>query len=213
MFELLLDVMDRFLNPRDTNAERAIALLPSKVSNRDTRLHESHRTLRDGSFGVAHLSQALRARLRSYRPSGTFRSKLSLDAVAKCLPASRRVRCGRAKLIVHVRLKAYPNIRMTRSFVLKRVALCQAMIAPSPRDISQQALARPKFQSRCPESPNRFVVNERPFFHRENLTTRTSDPVDPVQPIRTEKGQRDEQNQSIGGHAKRSVHSDIGRQA
>ena len=32
MFELLLDVMDRFLNLGDTNAECAIALLPSKVS-------------------------------------------------------------------------------------------------------------------------------------------------------------------------------------
>ena len=32
MFELLLYVMDRFLNLRDTDAERAIALLPSKVS-------------------------------------------------------------------------------------------------------------------------------------------------------------------------------------
>ena len=30
-------------------------------------LKESHRTLRDGSFGVV-LSQALRARLRSHRP-------------------------------------------------------------------------------------------------------------------------------------------------
>ena len=34
--------------------------------NRCAHLHESHRTLRDGSFGVA-LSQALRARLRSHR--------------------------------------------------------------------------------------------------------------------------------------------------
>jgi hypothetical protein len=32
MFDLLLDVMDRFLNLRDTNAECTIALLPSKVS-------------------------------------------------------------------------------------------------------------------------------------------------------------------------------------
>src|ERR1700759_3432243 len=32
MFELLLDVVDRFLNLRDTNAECAIALLPSKDS-------------------------------------------------------------------------------------------------------------------------------------------------------------------------------------
>ena len=32
MFELLLNVMDRFLNLRDTNAECAIALLPSKAN-------------------------------------------------------------------------------------------------------------------------------------------------------------------------------------
>ena len=32
MFDLLLDVLDRFLNLRDTNAECAIALLPSEVS-------------------------------------------------------------------------------------------------------------------------------------------------------------------------------------
>ena len=60
MFELLLDGMDRFLNLRDTNAEGTIALLPSKVSelwkalqssNRCPHLHESHRTLRDGSLG------------------------------------------------------------------------------------------------------------------------------------------------------------------
>jgi hypothetical protein len=55
MFELLPDVMDRFPNS----------------SNRRAPLHESDRTLRDGSFGVA-LFQALRARLRSQRPSGTF---------------------------------------------------------------------------------------------------------------------------------------------
>jgi len=56
MFELLLGCNGRFLNRR-------------------AYLHESHRTLRDGSFGVA-LSQALRARLRSHRPSGTFRNSL-----------------------------------------------------------------------------------------------------------------------------------------
>ena len=32
MFELLLDVMDRLLNLRDTVAVRAIALLPRKVA-------------------------------------------------------------------------------------------------------------------------------------------------------------------------------------
>jgi hypothetical protein len=36
-------------------------------------LQASHRTLWDGSFGVT-LSQALRARLRSHRPSGTFQT-------------------------------------------------------------------------------------------------------------------------------------------
>jgi hypothetical protein len=74
MFKLLLDVMDRFLNLRDTNAECAIALLPSKVSE----VWKSDRTLRDGSFGGV-LSQALRARLQSHRPSGTSRNKLILD--------------------------------------------------------------------------------------------------------------------------------------
>jgi hypothetical protein len=32
MFELLLDVMDRFLHLRDPNAECAKALLPSEIS-------------------------------------------------------------------------------------------------------------------------------------------------------------------------------------
>jgi hypothetical protein len=39
-------------------------------------LQESYRTLRDGSFGVA-LSQALRATLRSHRPSGTLQTSFS----------------------------------------------------------------------------------------------------------------------------------------
>jgi hypothetical protein len=67
----------------DTNAEYAIArcqfillshtafeISSLQSSNRCAHLHESYRTLRDGSFGVAP-SQALRARLRSCRPSGT----------------------------------------------------------------------------------------------------------------------------------------------
>jgi len=41
MFQLLLDGMDRFLNLRDTNAECAIALLPSKVSEVLERFDES----------------------------------------------------------------------------------------------------------------------------------------------------------------------------
>jgi hypothetical protein len=60
---------------------RAALRMSASVSRRDNtdrrvHLHESHRTLRDGSLGVAHLCQALRARLGSYRPSGTFRNSL-----------------------------------------------------------------------------------------------------------------------------------------
>jgi hypothetical protein len=42
---------------------------------------ESDRTLRDGTLGVA-LSKALRARLRSHRPSGTFRNSLQAGRFA-----------------------------------------------------------------------------------------------------------------------------------
>src|ERR1700693_3984169 len=55
--------------------EHEISSLQS--SNRCAHLRQSHRTLRDGSFGVT-LSQALRARLRSHRPSGTIRNRLWL---------------------------------------------------------------------------------------------------------------------------------------
>ena len=68
MFGLLLDVMDRACETPTLNARI------------------SHRTLRDGSFGMA-LSQALRARLRSHRPSGTFATGFSQMLFAKCLPA------------------------------------------------------------------------------------------------------------------------------
>jgi hypothetical protein len=69
MFELLLDVTDRFLDLRNNSAD----------SNHRIDAHtlaKSHRTLRDGSFGMT-LSQALRARLRSHRPSGTKASRRS----------------------------------------------------------------------------------------------------------------------------------------
>jgi hypothetical protein len=59
---LLLDVRTE---PARSHAECPIALLPSKVSsNGCAYLHESDRTLRDGSIRVAP-SQALRAWLRS----------------------------------------------------------------------------------------------------------------------------------------------------
>src|ERR1700722_18773343 len=75
MFELLLDVMNPFPEPARYQAEFAIALV-TPSSNRCAPLRESHRTLRDGSFEMGP-SQALRARLRSHRPSGTFGSYYS----------------------------------------------------------------------------------------------------------------------------------------
>src|SRR5580704_14789952 len=51
MFELLLDVMDRFLNLRDSVFVFEISSLQS--SYRCSHLHESHRTLRDGFWGGA----------------------------------------------------------------------------------------------------------------------------------------------------------------
>ena len=46
-----------------------------EFSSLQSHLRESHRTLRDGSFGVV-LSQALRARLRSHRPFWTFPNRV-----------------------------------------------------------------------------------------------------------------------------------------
>jgi hypothetical protein len=91
VFELVLDVTDRFLNLRDTNAECAIALLPSllnpsqyffsyRTRNFVTPIIESVRTparirpYPTGRLFWVALSQALRARLRSYRPSGTTKA-------------------------------------------------------------------------------------------------------------------------------------------
>ena len=94
LFELLLNGTDRFLKLRDTEMEmvwhpaqafrdRSILLSDAGHVRPKTfsielcvHLQESHRTLRDGSFGVT-LSQALRARLRSHRPSGTFQTSFS----------------------------------------------------------------------------------------------------------------------------------------
>jgi hypothetical protein len=59
-----------------------VRLKAFRIRNFVTPIIESVRTparitpsLRDGSFGVA-LFQALRARLRAHRPSGTFRNRL-----------------------------------------------------------------------------------------------------------------------------------------
>jgi hypothetical protein len=75
MFELLLYVMDRFLNLRDTDAERAnVPLLHDHIGP----VIESVRTpapitpYPTGRLVWGTLSQALRARLRSCSPSGTF---------------------------------------------------------------------------------------------------------------------------------------------
>jgi len=63
MFELLLDVMDRTCE------------IPT--------LRESHRTLRDGSFGVA-LSQALRAMARSVLSLRHALSDISQQHLVRC---------------------------------------------------------------------------------------------------------------------------------
>ena len=57
----------------------------SNHSNRFAHLHESDRTLRDGSLGRT-VSQALRARLRSHRPSGT--SPFGADALCASIPGT-----------------------------------------------------------------------------------------------------------------------------
>jgi hypothetical protein len=61
MFELLLDAMDRFLNLRDRHSNHRIGA--------HTCTNQPYPT---GRLFGAMLSQALRARLRSHRPSGTF---------------------------------------------------------------------------------------------------------------------------------------------
>ena len=82
MFELLLKVMARACELPTLTTPSPVANLfclamphsrfpPPIFESVQHILHESYRTLRDGSFGVA-LSQALRARLRSCCPSGTF---------------------------------------------------------------------------------------------------------------------------------------------
>ena len=90
IFELLLDVMHRFLNLRDAKlpwkelyrrrkiaehkceAFYCCAIISDRIGANTATDHI--RLGGDGSLGVA-LSQALRARLRSYRPSGTFRNR------------------------------------------------------------------------------------------------------------------------------------------
>jgi hypothetical protein len=91
MFELLLDAMDRFLNLRDTETSSL------QSSYRCPHLHESYRTLRDASFGVA----------------------------------------------------------------LSPGTSCQATIAPSLRDISQQALVR-SLESPAFAPPDSRLLNSAP---------------------------------------------------
>src|ERR1700720_4050930 len=62
MFELLLDVMDRFLNLRDRHSNHRIGA--------HTCTNQPYPT---GRLFWGALFQALRARLRSHRPSGTSR--------------------------------------------------------------------------------------------------------------------------------------------
>jgi len=91
MFELLLDVMDRFLNPRDCKLPWKELYRRRKISQHtceafyycaiiSDRIGAHTDTDHTVPYGTALLGvtlfQALRARLRSYRPSGTFRNRL-----------------------------------------------------------------------------------------------------------------------------------------
>jgi hypothetical protein len=92
--------------------------------NRCAHLHESHRTLRDGSFGVA-LSQALRARLRSHRTlrDGSFGVALS-QALRARLRSHRALRDGSFGVALSQALRA--RLRSHRTL----------------RDASQQAASK-----------------------------------------------------------------------
>ena len=100
LFELLLNGMDRFLKLRDTememvrnaaNAFRDRSMLSDaahvrpKTFSIDSCVHlqacKNH-TVPYGTDLFGALSQALRARLRSHRPSGTFQTRFSCVAMA-----------------------------------------------------------------------------------------------------------------------------------
>ena len=91
------------------------------VSNRCVHLRESHRTLRDDPFGVT-LSQALRARLRSHRPSGTLR-RLYLARYAKhnanfVLVVSGSLEAQRTKKFIEILYDLLIKAIELRSFAL-----------------------------------------------------------------------------------------------
>src|SRR6202162_2594881 len=99
MFELLLDVMDRFLNLRDSVFVFEISSLQS--SYRCAHLHESHRTLRDGFWGGAvpgtscqatiapslrDISQQALASEGFFYPGGTGRSRVRISKKHRSFP-------------------------------------------------------------------------------------------------------------------------------
>jgi hypothetical protein len=76
MFELLLDVMDRFLNLRDTNAECAIV----------TPIIQSMRT---PARITPYPNETAFLGWRSHRPSGTLRNRLQRWSTDRCYPNGR----------------------------------------------------------------------------------------------------------------------------
>ena len=108
MFELLLDVMDRFLHLRDTNASCAIALLPSKVSE------DSERNCIVGqkSYNIDVFS---------------FRARNFVTPIIESVRTPERI-------------TPYPTGRFFWGGAVPGTS-CQATIARSLRDVSQQALA------------------------------------------------------------------------
>src|SRR5580704_19160861 len=81
MFELLLDVLDRFLNLRDSVFVFEISSLQS--SYRCSHLHESYRTLRDGRDAKQRTRRTTKRR-RPESKKETMKNRL-IVIVALCL--------------------------------------------------------------------------------------------------------------------------------
>jgi hypothetical protein len=130
MFELLLDVMDRFLNLRDQRSDCPRTPRPTVKSVRTPAPIIPYPT---GRHVWGALSQALRARLRSCSPSGTFAGSSHTTMCARHRPNLRSDR------ILHLRDEDSSGMGSRSS--------CWVTIVTPRRsfdlqEISQQALAK-----------------------------------------------------------------------
>jgi hypothetical protein len=131
-------------------------------------LPESNRTLRDGSFGVG-FSQALRARLRSHRPSGTFQTRFS-SGREENLKMKRDFAVKHGKINgLHPSLNLapfYPGLyELQRSCGPRRIQLvAHAATAPNWRLPIHPRPRKPidRRKSHCLPSPERQPAHLRP---------------------------------------------------